>query len=103
MQQSSAWGQFWYDLSALHRVYGSAIFTPLCQHIERPPHRGLYRTTFCKWTAKGPVYFAADGATMTEMLRDGLVQTGTFNLRMKIALLAVQAEQIEMKLARAFP
>lgn len=37
---------------------------------------------------------------MIEMLRDGLIKTGCYNLRMKIALLAVLTDQINYSLER---
>lgn len=103
MQQASAWGQFWFDLSSIHRVYGSAIFTPLQTHIEHPPYRGKYYTMFVQMTAKGPIYHAADGATMIDMLCNGLAKTGCNTVRMKFSLLAIVAEQIERSLSRTHP
>lgn len=103
IRQVSAWGQFWFDLSAQHRVQGSGITTPLCHHLPHPAHRGRYYSTWIKWFNGSPIYYGVDGSTMTEMIRDGLIKTGTYNLRMKVALLAVLLEEIEFKLARAYP
>lgn len=100
MQQASAWGQFWFDLSSIYRVQGSAIFTPLQTHIAHPKHRGAYYTTFFEMTSKGPIYHLADGGTMIEMLVDGLNKTGCNTARMKFSLLAIVAEQIERSLSR---
>ncbi len=99
IRQASAWGQFWFDLSALHRVHGCAIYTPLWGG-ERPLHRGLYHSTWFRWVNGGPIYYQVDGDTMIEMLRDGLIKTGCYNLRMKIALLAVLTDQINYSLER---
>lgn len=103
IRQVSAWGQFWADLSAIHRVHGTGITTPLCRHLPHPPHRGAYYSTWIRWHGNSPIYLAVDGDTMADMLRDGLVQTGCYNLRMKLALVAVLAEYIETLLTRSHP
>lgn len=91
IRQASAWGQFWFDLSSVHRVHGCAIYTPLW-HQPRPLHRGLYHSTWFRWVDGGPIYYQVDGDTMTQMLQDGLRQTGANDLRMKLALLALVLE-----------
>ena len=63
-------------------------------------HRGLYHSTWFRWVNGGPIYYQVDGDTMIEMLRDGLIKTGCYNLRMKIALLAVLTDQINYSLER---
>lgn len=110
MRQVSAWGQFWFDLSSLHRVQGGAIFSPLSSdHIRRSyvemnrtgqSWRKPYFSMWVKWHGKSAVYVPVEGDTMTQMIRDGLIKTGCYNLRMKIALLAVLAEEIEYRLSR---
>lgn len=94
MKQASAWGQFWFDLSSVHRVTGGAIFTPLCTHIDRPAHRGAYHSIWMKHTDKGAIYYHVDGDTMTDMLLDGLRKTGSASVRMKLALIAVVCETL---------
>jgi hypothetical protein len=103
IRQVSAWGQFWFDLSAQHNVQGAGIVTPLCEHLPHPPYRGAYYSTWVKWHNGSPIYHSVDGATMTQMIRNGLIKTGCYNLRMKVALLAVLLEDIHYKLARAYP
>lgn len=91
IRQASAWGQFWFDLSSVHRVHGCAIYTPLWSG-ERPPHRGLYHSTWFRWVNGGPIYYNVDGDTMIGMLKNGLHKTGSNDLRMKLALLALVLE-----------
>lgn len=97
MQQASAWGQFWFDLSSLG-VHGGAIFTPLQRHIKHPAHRGKFYSTWHRMTPKGPVYYAVNGDTMVDMLLDGLRQTGTVGIRMKLTLIAMLTEAITVGL-----
>lgn len=99
IQQASAWGQFWFVLSARYRVQGSAIYTPEW-HQPRPQHRGKYYSTWAKWNDAGPVYYSVNGDTMVQMLRNGLEQTGCYDVRMGFALLAVLVEQITQRLER---
>lgn len=98
-RQVSAWGQFWWDLAALHRVHGCAIYTPLSG--PAPAHRGAYQSTWFHMTDAGPIYYSVNGATMWEMMRDGLAQTGSNSLRMKLALLAVIVEDILYELGES--
>lgn len=101
MKQVSAWGQFWFDLSSLHGVHGCAIFTPRCDHIPRPAHRGIYYSTWYRMTPTGAVYYHVDGDTMSDMMLDGLRKTGCMNLRMKLSLLATVIEHVEDRWSRA--
>lgn len=110
IRQVSAWGQFWFDLSSLHRVSGGAIFTPRCSdQIKRSyvqmnrvsqSWRKPYFSTWVVHTPRGAIYYSVEGNTMVQMLRDGLQKTGCLNLRMKIALFAVLLEEIEYRLER---
>lgn len=100
MKQASAWGQFWFDLSDQHRVHGCAIFTPRCTHIPHPAYRGAYYSTWYRMTDKGPIYYAVNGHNLIEMLRDGLIQAGCWNVRMRLSLLAVAFEMIEFEMEK---
>jgi hypothetical protein len=97
IRQASAWGQFWRDLSDRHDVHGCGIYTPLW-HEPRPLHRGRYYSTWFRMVpyagGRSPIYYSVNGDTMWEMMRDGLNQTGTNNLQMKLALLNCVIEHI---------
>lgn len=99
MRQVSAWGQFWWDLAALHKVHGCGITTPL-QTGNKPVHRGRYFSTWYRSTPLGPVYYPVDGDTMIGMMRNGLVQTGCSNVRMKTALLNVAVEMVTVEMEK---
>lgn len=105
IRQASAWGQFWADLGEQHRIHGCGVFSPLSRHLHLPAVPSWRKAYFSTWFKSnyphgGPVYFAVEGDTMTDMLRDGLIKAGCYNLRMKLLLLAVLLEEIEYKLAR---
>lgn len=110
IRQASAWGQFWADLSEQHRVHGCGILTPLCDdnikraYIQmnrvRQDWRKPYFSTWVRHTKHGAIYYSVEGDTMIELLRDGLIKTGCYNLRMKIAMLAVLLEQMEWTLEK---
>lgn len=101
IRQVSAWGQFWFDLGSIYRVHGCGIYTPLWTHEPKPVHRGRYYSTWFRMTDAGPIYYSVNGDTMWEMMRDGLVQTGCHDLRMKLALLAVIMEDIAYELGES--
>lgn len=97
IRQPSAWGQFWVDLADHYSIHSSGVFTPLW-HEPKPLHRGSYYGTWFRMVPYGnerrPVYFAVDGETMWEFMRNGLKQAGCYNLHMKMLLLEVIIEHI---------
>lgn len=100
MRQSSAWGQFWFDLSSVHGIHGCGITTPLQTHLPPQPWKKAYHGLWVKCGPHGCVYKEAQGDTMIDYLRDGLRVWGVADLRMKVALLAVALEDVEWKLER---
>jgi len=100
IRQVSAWGQFWADLSELYGVHGCGITTPLQTHLPPQPWKKAYHGLWVSHRSGAAVYREAQGDTMIEYLRDGLQIWGCYNLRMKVALLAVLLEEIEFRLER---
>ena len=101
IRQSSAWGQFWFDLSAIHGIHGCGITTPLQTHLPPQPWKKPYHGLWVSHRSGGAVYREAQGETMIDYLRDGLRQWEIDRcIRMKVALLAVACEEVEWKLER---